>query len=87
MFLPALGFAKSATKDTILRTKRVAFVSRGQSETGEEDGEERNLTGKESERKKGWRNEAIVVVVVVVARSNCRGRGTDVTRLVAGIDS
>lgn len=45
IFLPALGFAKSATKDTILPTKRVAFVSRGQSETGEEDGEERNLTG------------------------------------------
>jgi hypothetical protein len=26
-------------------------------------------------------------VVVVVAMSNCRGRGTDLTRLVAGIDS
>jgi hypothetical protein len=29
----------------------------------------------------------VVVVVVVVARINCRGRGTNLTRLVAGIDS
>jgi hypothetical protein len=33
------------------------------------------------------REAIVVVVVVVVARINCRGRGTNLTRLVAGIDS